>query len=93
MDVAKIAKLANLTLTDDELKKFPAQFEQTLKVIEQLQEIDTDGVELTSQVIDLENVMRDDVIDTGRQLSQSEALAMADRSANGFFVVKQILSK
>lgn len=92
-EVMKIAKLANLTLTDEELKKFPEQFSQTIEVINQLNEIDTTGTANTAQVTGLVNVTREDGIDSDRMLSQKEALSQARRTHNGFFVVKKILDK
>lgn len=77
MDVRKIATLANLTLTNDEEKLFGKQFEDTLRVVDQLKEIETTDVALTSQVTDLENITRADEIDPERILSQAEALANA----------------
>lgn len=92
-DVAKVAKLASLTLSDDEIKKFPEQFNKTIEVIDQLSELDTSNVKPTSQVIDLKNITRPDVVDTERVLSQASALSNAKKTHNGYFVVKQILNK
>ena len=60
MDVRKIAQLANLTLTQDEEELFDKQFKDTLLVVDQLKEIDTTDVILSSQVYYLENVTRPD---------------------------------
>lgn len=92
-DVEKVAKLASLTLSDTELKKFPEQFNKTIEVIDQLNEIDTSNIKPTSQVIDLKNVTREDMVDEARILSQTEALSMAKKTHNGYFVVKQVLNK
>lgn len=93
MDVRKIAQLANLTLTQDEEELFDKQFKDTLLVVDQLKEIDTTDVKLTSQVNNLENVTRPDKVDTNRILSQAEALANAKNTYKGFFVVKQVIDK
>lgn len=93
MDIRKIAQLANLTLTEDEEKLFAKQFEDTLAVVDQLKEIDTTDVKLTSQVTNFENVTRPDRVDTARVLSQAEALANAKHTYKGFFVVKQVIDK
>lgn len=92
-DVAKVALLANLTISDDEKKLFAEQFSTTIDVINQLNEIDTKGLAPTSQVNHLENVTRPDVIDKDRILSQEQALSGAKNIYQGFFVVKQILEK
>ncbi|MBI1871879.1 Asp-tRNA(Asn)/Glu-tRNA(Gln) amidotransferase subunit GatC [Candidatus Collierbacteria bacterium] len=92
-DVAKIAKLANLTITPDEEGLFADQFSQTIDVVDQLNEIDTKGLPPTSQVTHLENVTRPDEVDKDRILTQAEALSGAKKTHKGFFVVKQILEK
>lgn len=60
MDVAHVAKLANLPLTTDEEKKFQPQLEQILDYVSQLQKIDTSNVIPTSQVTGKVNATRDD---------------------------------
>lgn len=92
-DVAKIAVLANLSVSETEKKLFAEQFSQTIEVIGQLNELDTNGTTPTSQVSHLENVTRPDEIDTSRILTQAEALSGAKNVHQGFFVVKQILEK
>jgi len=93
MDVRKIAQLANLTLDEGEEKLFAKQFEDTFLVVDQLKEIDTKDIVLTSQVTKLENVTRPDQVDSERILSQAEALANAKNTYKGFFVVKQVIDK
>ncbi len=92
-DVVKIASLANLELSDKEFKRFPEQFSETIDVVNQLGEIDTKGVELTTQVTDLKNVLRTDEVLGIRGLSKEEALSQARRVSNGYFVVDKILDK
>lgn len=93
MDISKIAKLANLTITPNEESLFANQFSQTIDVVNQLNEIDTRGLPPTSQVTHLENVTRPDEVDKDRVLTQAEALSGARQTHKGFFVVKQILEK
>lgn len=89
LDVKHIAKLANLTLSEEEEKKFEKQLEETVEYIEGLSEVDTADVEPTSQVTGLENVTREDEITPS--LSQEDALKNAKSTYNGFFKVKGIL--
>lgn len=70
MDVKRIAKLANLPLTDDEEKKFSNQLTAILDYIDQLQQTDTKGVEPTSQVTGLVNITRQDAIEPSLQLDK-----------------------
>lgn len=101
INVAHIAKLANLPLSDEEKSKFEKQLEETLTYVENLKEIETKDVEPTSQVTGLENVTREDI--AAPSLTQEEALSnvkparnasasVAGRSQhNGFVKVKLIL--
>ncbi len=66
MDVKHVAKLANLQLKPGEEEKFKKQFEETLKTIDVINELDTSDVDPTSQVTGLSNVTREDRIDKSR---------------------------
>jgi len=90
LNVKHIAKLANLTLSEEEEKKFEIQLEETVEYIEGLSEVDTNGIEPTSQVTGLENVTREDKITPS--LSQSDALKNAKSTHKGYFKVKGILN-
>lgn len=89
-DISHVAKLANLPLTDEEKKKFESQLEEAIQYIEGLNEVNTEGVEPTSQVTGLENVLREDEVKPS--LSQEQALLNARSTHNGFFKVKGILT-
>lgn len=67
-DVLKLAELARLDLTEDEVKEYQAELSEILQYVEQLSSVETKGLEPTNQVTGLKNVMRkDDVIDYGYQ--------------------------
>lgn len=67
-DILKLAQLARIALTDDEVEAFSAEFSEILRYVEQLNAVDTAGLEPTSQVTGLTNVLRPDtVIDYGYQ--------------------------
>lgn len=83
MDVAYVAKLANLPLNPGEEAKFQKQFEETLKTIAVINELDTLGIEPTSQVTGLVNIVRQDVVDPSRILPPP-------KSNNGYFTVPSI---
>ncbi|XID95896.1 Asp-tRNA(Asn)/Glu-tRNA(Gln) amidotransferase subunit GatC [Paenibacillaceae bacterium WGS1546] len=59
-DVEHVANLARLELSDEEKEQFAGQLNAILKYAEKLNELDTDGVEPTSHVLSLTNVMRED---------------------------------
>ncbi|HEV2403585.1 MAG TPA: Asp-tRNA(Asn)/Glu-tRNA(Gln) amidotransferase subunit GatC [Candidatus Saccharimonadales bacterium] len=59
-DVLKLAQLARLSLTEEEVEDFKRELNAILEYVRQLQEVDVTGLEPTSQVGGLQNVMRDD---------------------------------
>ena len=61
-DVEHVAKLARLELTEDEKAKFTTQLGDVLKYVDQMNEVDTTGVEPMAHAIDFVNVMRDDAV-------------------------------
>ena len=62
-DVLKLARLARLTLTDEEVERYRKELSEILQYVEQLQNADVTGLKPTSQVTGLTNVMRDDQVD------------------------------
>ena len=89
LDVTHVAKLANLPLSEEEIKVFGKQLDETLSYIDQLAEIDTKNVKPTSHVTGLENVTRKDV--AAESLTQKQALSNAKRQHEGFIEVGGLL--
>ena len=89
IDVKKVAKLANLKLEARDEKKFEKQLNEIVSYVEKLNEVDTKGVEITSQVTGLENVTREDT--PSPSLNQEEALSGTKSKHNGLFKVDAIL--
>ncbi len=92
-EVDAVAKLANIPVTPEEKKTLAEGFTKVLTVLDELKNVDVKGVEPTHQVTGLENVTREDEIDTKRIFTQDEALANAPRKHNGYFVVDQVLDQ
>ena len=87
--VEHIAKLARLNLTPAEIDKFTHELTVILSYIDQLQTVDTKGVEPQNQFITAENVFREDVPEPS--LPRDEALRNApDRDREYFHVPKVI---
>lgn len=61
-DVLKLAQLARLDLTDDEVEEYSRELTEILHYVEQLQSVDVDGLGPTNQVTGLTNVMRADEV-------------------------------
>lgn len=87
-EVVHVARLARLSLSDDELERMRSQLSDILSAIEALQEVDVSGVPPTAQVLDLTTVLRPDVRTDG--LSPEEALANAPDRRDNLFRVKAV---
>ena len=90
-DVAKLAKLARLALTDDELDAFAGQLDSILGYVGAIQSVDVTGVTPTGNPLQELNVTRPDVVQFS--LTQQQALAEAPSAEDGRFVVPQILGE
>jgi aspartyl-tRNA(Asn)/glutamyl-tRNA(Gln) amidotransferase subunit C len=90
-EVLHVAKLAKLNLSDPEVKKFLPQLSKVVDYIGQLNEVDIKDVEPTAQVTGLENVYREDEINSTNVLSQDAALSGTEKTYNGYFKVGAIL--
>ena len=88
-DVAKLAKLARLALTDDELDAFAGQLDSILGYVGAIQTVDVSGVKPTGNPLRELNVTRPDIVQFS--LTQQQALAEAPSAEDGRFVVPQIL--
>jgi aspartyl-tRNA(Asn)/glutamyl-tRNA(Gln) amidotransferase subunit C len=89
-DVLKLAWLARLQLTDEEVENFRKEISSVLGYVKQLDDVDVTGLEPTSQVTGLKNVMRtDEVIDYG--VSPKDLLALAPKVQDGHIKVKRMI--
>jgi aspartyl-tRNA(Asn)/glutamyl-tRNA(Gln) amidotransferase subunit C len=87
--VRRVAELARLDLAPGEEELLTGQLNAILAYMDQLGEVDTAGVEPTSHVLPLTNVMREDLVH--ECLSNAEALANAPAADQGHFAVPKIL--
>lgn len=87
--VEKIARLARIRVTEEEKLKFAGELNGIMQWIEQLQDVDTEGVEPMTSVVDMTLHMREDAITDGG--IQEKVLANAPESAEGFFVVPKVV--
>jgi aspartyl-tRNA(Asn)/glutamyl-tRNA(Gln) amidotransferase subunit C len=90
-EIEKIAKLANLTLTPQEVEKYGNQLSQVVEFVAQLSEVDTSGVEPVAQTTGLENVFRTDELKNDQLLTPTEAISGTEEVHNDFFKVGAIL--
>ena len=89
MNIEKVARLARLELSEDEMETFGNQLEQILTYMEQLNRLDTTGVEPTSHAIPIYNIFREDEVKSS--LAQEEVLTIAPDEEDGHFKVPKII--
>lgn len=90
-DVKHLSALANLTPSQSLLPALQSGVESTLEYAKILEGVDVSHVDVTKEVSGLSNVLREDVVDSGRTFTQDQALANAPAQHNGFFMVDAIL--
>lgn len=87
-DVEHVAKLARLELSEEEKEKFSKQLGDILKYVEQMNKVDTTGVEPMSHAIPIVNVMREDKVVS--EQTKDELMANAPSKEDGCFRVPKI---
>jgi aspartyl-tRNA(Asn)/glutamyl-tRNA(Gln) amidotransferase subunit C len=90
-EVAKLANLARIEMTEEELVELASQFGSILDSVARVQELNLDGVKATSHPQPIENIARPDVVQTS--LSPEEALSGAPAQEEQRFRVPQILGE
>lgn len=88
-DVEHVAHLARLGLTDDEIARLQGQLNHILEQYEKLAELPTEDIPPTAQTIELENILREDVVRPS--LPVEDVLRNAPDAAGGYIVVPAIL--
>lgn len=87
--VKHVAKLAKLSFSQEELTGFTDQLGKIIDMVEQLSEVDTEGVPFTSNVIETVNVMREDEAQPG--WNRDELMRNVPESEDGFIKVPAII--
>ncbi|ASK64792.1 Asp-tRNA(Asn)/Glu-tRNA(Gln) amidotransferase GatCAB subunit C [Brachybacterium avium] len=90
-DVARLADLARIQLTDEEIDRFAGEFDSIMDAVASVSEVASEDVPATSHPIAMTNVFREDVVEN--TLTQEQALAGAPEAQDGRFAVPQILGE
>jgi aspartyl-tRNA(Asn)/glutamyl-tRNA(Gln) amidotransferase subunit C len=91
MDVGYVAHLARIDLTEDETVLFQEQLDQVLHYVEQLDELDVDGVEPTAHAFPVYNVLRKDEV--GSSLGHAEVMTNAPAASDDHIRVPKIIDQ
>ncbi len=90
-EVAHLARLSRLAVTEEELDQFAGQLDVILQSVARVGEVAADDIPPTSHSVPLTNIYRDDVVTPS--LTQAEALSGAPDTAEGRFRVPRILDE
>ncbi|MBL8639099.1 MAG: Asp-tRNA(Asn)/Glu-tRNA(Gln) amidotransferase subunit GatC [Alphaproteobacteria bacterium] len=87
--VKKIAQLARIRVSDEDINYYGPQLQNILAWVEQLGEVNTDGVEPLANVSEIPLSLRADVVNDGN--IQQDIIKNAPEAVEGFFVVSKIV--
>jgi aspartyl-tRNA(Asn)/glutamyl-tRNA(Gln) amidotransferase subunit C len=90
-EVAHLARLARLAVTEEEIATFAGQLDVILSSVATVGEVAADDIPPTSHAVPLVNVFREDAVRPG--LTQAQALAAAPAAEEGRFRVPRILGE
>ncbi|MBI5207603.1 MAG: Asp-tRNA(Asn)/Glu-tRNA(Gln) amidotransferase subunit GatC [Candidatus Firestonebacteria bacterium] len=88
-ETEKIAKLAMLEVTNEEKEKFRGELNDILKYIEKLNQLDTRDILPTAQILNLNNVFREDINE--KSLPVEKVMSIAPEHEKGCFKVPKII--
>jgi aspartyl-tRNA(Asn)/glutamyl-tRNA(Gln) amidotransferase subunit C len=89
LDVAYVARLARINLTEAEAKVFQKQLDDVLKYVEKLRQADVAHVEPAAHALPIFNLFRED--EPHDWFTAEQALSNAPRQANGLFIVPKVV--
>lgn len=90
-DVDHVARLARLSLTEEEKERYTAQLESILEYVDKLNQLETKDVPPTSHVLPLANVWREDVVEARDLADPADVLKNAPEREGPFFKVKKVI--
>ena len=85
----KLAKLARLSVNDNQLNSLEKDLKSILKFIDQWKEVNTEDIDPTSNSLDQKLILRDDIAENS--LSNEDLLKNVPESELGFFVVPKVI--
>jgi aspartyl-tRNA(Asn)/glutamyl-tRNA(Gln) amidotransferase subunit C len=89
-DILHLAKLSNFSLSDAEIESLGSDLQNIVSYISQLDELDTEGVDPTYQVFEMENVWRDDEIKP-QEANREQLLALTKEQQQDQIKVPKVL--
>lgn len=88
--VLKVAHLARLELTEEEVTTMTGQMSEIVSFVEKINELDTTGIEPTAHVLDVKNKLREDSV-TESPATLEEILSLAPERHENFISVPRVI--
>lgn len=88
-DIYKLAELAKLSIHEDELEVYEEKLNRAIKSLEKIKEVNTDNVEITYNVNQMKNPLREDIV--RESLSQNEVLKNTVEEQYGYFKILKVM--
>jgi len=88
-EVSKIAQLAKIRITNDEMEEVESRIKEILQLIDQMQSVDTDSIEPMSHPFDGRQILRSDTIT--EENNRDELQKVAPRVGDGLFLVPKVI--
>jgi aspartyl-tRNA(Asn)/glutamyl-tRNA(Gln) amidotransferase subunit C len=89
LNVAYVARLARINLTEEEAETFQKQLDNVLKYVEKLRQVDVTGIEATAHTLPVFNVFREDA--ARDWFTAEQALSNAPKQTDGLFIVPKVV--
>ena len=90
-EVRHIATLSRLQLSDEEVAMMMKELSAIVGYVDQLREVDVEGVDPTAHAVDVKNVFRDDVV--RESIGSDRAVANAPQNEDSYFKVPKVLDQ
>ena len=88
-EVSKIAELARLEVTDEEIDDIESRITEILLLIDQMQSVDTDSIVPMSHPLDGKQILRSDTV--SEENKRDELQKLAPKVENGLFLVPKVI--
>ena len=88
-EVSKIAELARLEVTDEEIDDIESRITEILLLIDQMQSVDTDSIVPMSHPLDGKQILRSDTVSEANK--RDELQKLAPKVENGLFLVPKVI--
>ncbi|MCC7667600.1 Asp-tRNA(Asn)/Glu-tRNA(Gln) amidotransferase subunit GatC [Liquorilactobacillus satsumensis] len=90
-EVKHVAKLAKLAFSEDDLQKFTGQMDKIIQMVQQLSDVETEGVPVTTHISDTQGVMRADQAEPGT--SRDLLMRNVPQHQDGYIKVPAIIDE